>query len=238
MTKRNTIAIAIALLLLAAAGSAPAQSTVTGALQGIVTRPGRGGAARRHGHDRLRRARLREEVDGDRRQGRLPLPVPPSSGIYAISAELSGFRPVQKDGVRVLARPVPRRGPDPLPRDRRRSGPRHRRGASVSVVDNAVSSNLTTEYLERQPLSRDVNSLVNQVPGVNSGRAYGSTEERTLAFNLDGVNVSNPASGEHWALTNPDWIKEIQVVGLAPRRNTAGSWEPRSTSSPSRAGTR
>ena len=85
---------------------------------------------------------------------------------------------------------------------------------AVSVVDNAVSSNLTSEYLERQPLSRDVNSLVNQVPGVNSGRAYGSTEERTLAFNLDGVNVSNPASGEHWALTNPDWIKEIQVVGL------------------------
>ncbi len=85
---------------------------------------------------------------------------------------------------------------------------------TVSVVDNAVSSNLTSEYLERQPLSRDVNSLVNQVPGVNSGRAYGSTEERTLAFNLDGVNVSNPASGEHWALTNPDWIKEIQVVGL------------------------
>ncbi|MBK6405462.1 MAG: TonB-dependent receptor [Holophagales bacterium] len=213
MKMRNSITIALALILLCAAGQAPAQSTVTGALQGIVTdstAAGLPGVTVTIASDALV-TRTKTTVTDTRGAYRFPsLPV----GIYAISAELRGFRPVKKDGARVslgqslavnltlsldsVAEAVTVIGEAP----------------TVSVVDNAVSSNLTAEYLERQPLSRDVNSLVNQVPGVNSGRAYGSTEERTLAFNLDGVNVSNPASGEHWALTNPDWVKEIQVVGL------------------------
>lgn len=213
MTKRNTIAIALALVLLCAAGPAPAQSTVTGALQGVVADASSGalpGVTVTITSDALV-AGKKSTVTDTRGIYRFPsLPV----GMYAVSAELPGFRPTKKDGVRIslgqalavnltlsleaVSEAVTVTGEAP----------------SVSVVDNAVSSNLTTEYLERQPLSRDTNSLVNQVPGVNSGRAYGSTEERTLAFNLDGVNVSNPASGEHWALTNPDWIKEIQVVGL------------------------
>ncbi|MFN7989966.1 MAG: TonB-dependent receptor [Thermoanaerobaculia bacterium] len=213
MTKRNTIAIALALVLLCAAGPAPAQSTVTGALQGVVADASSGalpGVTVTISSDALVSGRKATVTDG-RGVYRFPS-LPP--GVYAVSAELQGFRPARKEGVRVslgqalavnltlslaaVAEAVTVTGEAP----------------SVSVVDNAVSSNLTAEYLERQPLSRDTNSLVNQVPGVNSGRAYGSTEERTLAFNLDGVNVSNPASGEHWALTNPDWIKEIQVVGL------------------------
>lgn len=213
MTKRTSITIALALLLLCAAGQAPAQSTVTGALQGVVADPAAAplpGVTVTISSDALV-AGTKTTVTDTRGLYRFPsLPV----GIYSVSAELRGFRPVKKDGARVslgqalgvnltlslesVAEAVLVTGEAP----------------TVSVVDNAVSSNLTSDYLDRQPLSRDVNSLVNQVPGVNSGRAYGSTEERTLAFNLDGVNVSNPASGEHWALTNPDWVKEIQVVGL------------------------
>ncbi|MHB1046878.1 MAG: TonB-dependent receptor [Thermoanaerobaculia bacterium] len=213
MTKRNCITIALALVLLCAAGPAPAQSTVTGALQGVVTDPASvplPGVTVTISSDALV-AGTKSAVTDARGGYRYPsLPV----GIYSISAELPGFRPARKEGVRVSLGQALSVSLTLSLEAVSEAVTVTAEAPTVSVVDNAVSSNLTTEYLERQPLARDVNSLVNQVPGVNSGRAYGSTEERTLAFNLDGVNVSNPASGEHWALTNPDWVKEIQVVGL------------------------
>lgn len=213
MTRKNVLSVTLAVVLLIAATPSAAQSTVTGALQGVVADPSAAplpGVTVTIASDALVAAKKSTVTDA-RGVYRFPS-LPP--GIYSVTAELKGFRPVKKSDARIslgqalavnltlsletLAENVVVTGEAP----------------AVSVVDNAVSSNLTTEVLERQPLPRDTNSLVNYVPGVNSGRAYGSTEERTLAFNLDGVNVSNPASGEHWALTNPDWIKEVQVVGL------------------------
>lgn len=212
MNMRNSVAISLVFLLLGLAPAALAQSNVSGSLQGVVTDAS--GAAL---------PGVTVTVTSDALVAGNKIAVTESGGVYrfpslppgtyAITTDLAGFRPLRKD-VRVsLGQAMSVNFTLDLATVSElilvtADAP------AVSVVDNAVSSNLTAEYLERQPLPRDVNNLVNYVPGVNSGRAYGSTEERTLAFNLDGVNVSNPASGEHWALTNPDWIKEIQVVGL------------------------
>ena len=128
MTKRNSITIALALLLLGAAGQAPAQSTVTGALQGIVadsTAAALPGVTVTISSDALV-ARTKTTVTDTRGVYRFPsLPV----GIYAVSAELRGFRPVKKDGARVSLGAVARRQPDALARIRDRGGDRHRRGA-------------------------------------------------------------------------------------------------------------
>lgn len=100
MTKRTTTIIALTLLLLSPAGQAPAQSTVTGALQGVVADPGAAplpGVTVTIASDALV-ARTKTTVTDTRGAYRFPsLPV----GIYAISAELRGFRPVKKDGARV-----------------------------------------------------------------------------------------------------------------------------------------
>lgn len=213
MTSRRGIALALVLLVLGLACPASAQSTVSGGLQGVVADPASAalpGVTVTVASDALVSGKKSTVTDA-RGVYRFPS-LPP--GIYAISAELPGFRPAKKEGVRISLGQALSVGLTLTLEAVAETVIVTADAPNVSVVDNAVSSNLTTEYLERQPLPRDVNNLVNYVPGVNSGRAYGSTEERTLAFNLDGVNVSNPASGEHWALTNPDWIKEIQVVGL------------------------
>lgn len=85
MTKRNTIAIALALVLLCAAGPAPAQSTVTGALQGVVADASSGalpGVTVTISSDALVSGRKATVTDG-RGVYRFPS-LPP--GVYAVSA--------------------------------------------------------------------------------------------------------------------------------------------------------
>lgn len=84
----------------------------------------------------------------------------------------------------------------------------------ISTNETAISHNLDQQFLENQPLQRDVNALMNYAPGVNDNRAYGGTQEATTSFSLDGVDVSDPASGGHWILPNFDWVEEVQVTGL------------------------
>lgn len=138
--------------------------------------------------------------------------LPP--GVYVVEVELAGFRTVRMENVRVALgqalRLDVRMELAPLAEEIVVTAD----AAQVSVVSNTVSSNLTQEYLDRQPLPRSVNALVNYAPGVNNMLAYGGTQSATNAFNLDGVDVSNPASGEHWILPNFDWIQEVQVTGL------------------------
>ena len=100
MTQRRGITIVLALLVCALAPRAGAQSTVAGGLQGAVTdQTGVAipGATVTVASDALVAATKTAVTDGS---GRYRFPsLPP--GIYAVSAELSGFRPVRKDGVRV-----------------------------------------------------------------------------------------------------------------------------------------
>lgn len=213
MRRLVTRNVFVAILILAMAGGALAQSNMSGAIQGTVKDADGGvlpGVAVTVRSDALVSGVQRTFSD-ERGSYRFPS-LPP--GEYVIEAELAGFRTTRQEGVRVAlgqglavslqmslataTEEVTVTAEAPI----------------VSVVDNAVSAGFDQEYLERQPLPRDVNTLVNYAPAVNNGHAYGGTEERTIAFNLDGVNVSNPASGEHWALTNMDWLKEVQVVGL------------------------
>lgn len=84
----------------------------------------------------------------------------------------------------------------------------------ISTSSTATTHNLDEEALERIPLTRDANSFMNITPGVSGGLAYGGTQSNANAYNLDGVDVSNPGSGQHWILPSPDWIQEIQVAGL------------------------
>lgn len=201
------------LLALSLAVPAAAQSTVSGALQGTVTDaageplPGATVTIR---SDALVRGSATSVTDAS---GAWRFPsLPP--GIYAIEASLSGFKPRTREGVRValgqtLAVPF-QLALASVAADLVVTG----EAPQVSVVSSSVSNAVTAEYIERQPVSRSFAGLVNYAPGVNGGLAYGGTQSATNAYNLDGVNVADPASGEQWILPNVDWIQEVQVSGL------------------------
>ncbi len=210
------------LLVLGLAAPLGAQGGVTGTIQGTVTGPDGGllpGVIVTATSDSLITGKV-ATVTGDRGSYRFPS-LPPGS--YDLEASLPGMKTDRREGVRVAlgqalavdftiemgeaTGEIVVTGDSPL----------------VSVVSNAVVNDFGTDFLTTAPLPRNFYTIIRSAPAVNidyfqsSGSAmlaYGGTEERQNAFNIDGVNVADAGAGQHWVLPAIQWMQEIQVGGL------------------------
>ncbi len=212
----------IALLLLAVALPAAAQSSTSGGIRGTVKDANGGvlpGVTVTAYSPALITGKMTTTTD-DRGVYRLPaLPV----GTYALEAELTGFVKVRQEGVRIsigrelgiditlaqakVAEEVSVTAEAPL----------------VSTVANQVSSYFDKTWMDRQPLPRNYYFVLNAAPGVNADPAnvsasnmlaYGGNSPRQNAYTLDGVNVSDPGGGSYWVLPSIQWMEEVRVGGL------------------------
>ena len=230
MVRKVFVPVFVILLLLGLAANVAAQSTVSGSVQGTIKDADGAvlpGATVTAYSDALVRGQMTAVTD-ERGLYRFPsLPV----GVYAIEAELSGFQKVRQPDIRLslgqalvvdltlalatVAEQITVTAEAPV----------------VSVVSNAVSTSFDTGYLDRQPIQRNYYNIIKSAAGVNvdytasSGSAmlaYGGSEERQNAFNLDGVNVADAGSGQHWILPSIQWMQEIQIAGLGAAAEYGG----------------
>ncbi len=212
MRRRFQVVVALAIAL-AAALPAAAQSTTSGSVKGTVTDPGGGvlPAAQVVAVSEALVAGRLTAIASDAGVYRFPS-LPP--GTYTLEAHMPGFRSVRQEGL-VVGLGQSREVNLQLALEAVTEEIVVVAEASrVSTVSNTVSHNLGQEYLSRQPLPRDATDLMNYTPGVNADAAYGAANAQANAYNLDGVNVSDPADGNQWILPNFDWIQEVQVTGL------------------------
>jgi hypothetical protein len=211
---RATLTLLVVVLSLTlAVQSAVAQSTTSGTIIGAVTDPQGGilpGATVTARSDALVSGSL-TAVANERGIYRFPS-LPP--GVYTLEASLSGFQSVRRESINLAlgqSLDIGMQLGDVTVSDEIIVVAET---AQISTVTNKVSFNLNQDYLQRQPLPRDVPDLMNFTPGVNSNLAYGSPSSQGNAYNLDGVDVSDPGSGTQWILPSFDWIEEVQVTGL------------------------
>jgi len=205
--------VVLVLLLGGLALPAAAQSTTSGSLLGTISDSAGGvlpGVTVTVSADVLV-AGESVAVTDERGNYRFPS-LPP--GLYTVQVQLSGFKTVRQENVKIsvgqpfrvdltldlaaMAEEITVIAETP----------------QVSTVSNAVATTLTPEFLEKLPLSRSVNALINYTPTVSGMRAYGATQRQANSYSLDGVDVSDPGSGDYWLLPSIDWLQEVQVSGL------------------------
>ncbi len=89
-------------------------------------------------------------------------------------------------------------------------------GAAVEIdkTSSATSTVLTDSYLQNLPTGRFQPDTLNLAPGINSGSAYGGGSGSSNAYQIDGVDVSDPDSGTPWSFVNYNIIEEVELVGL------------------------
>ncbi len=209
----RTIVVVLALALVLPAAWSAAQTTTAGSIRGTITDsngdplPGVNVVAT---SDALVAGRT-TAVTSAAGVYRFPS-LPP--GTYTIEAQLPGFQTVRQESVRVslgqilgidLQLPLASVTDEIVV---------IAQSAQVSTVSNVVGTNLDQQFIQHQPVPRSTTDLINYAPGVNNGDAYGAPNDQANAYNLDGVDVSDPASGSQWILPNVDWIQEVQVMGL------------------------
>ncbi len=135
-------------------------------------------------------------------------------GIYELEAQLDGFQPVLQQNVVVsLGKSIEM---DLVLGDITISDEIVVIADSVQVntISNSTDFNLGTVFIERQPVARNPTDLMNYAPGIQNDQAYGAPSTYQNAFNMDGIDVSDPELGSQWVLPSMDWVQEVQVAGL------------------------
>ena len=230
MRRCGVLVGSLALLLLLGLAAPVGAQTTSGSVQGTVSDAEGGvlpGVTVTASSDALVAGQL-VTVTNDRGVYRFPsLPV----GSYALEAALAGFQTGRREGIRInlgsalsvdltlqlatVTEQITVSAEAPL----------------VSVVSNSVATSFDTGFIDAQPLPRNYYNVIASAPGVNidytssSGSAmlaYGSYTESQHAFTLDGVNVADAGSGQHWLLPSIQWMEEIQIGGLGAAAEYGG----------------
>ncbi len=220
MPRKVSIAFGLALLLLVSmAGPAWAQAT-TGSIQGVVRDDQGGplpGVTVTASSSALVKGRTSTVTDA---RGGYRFPALPPGG-YVIEAELRGFRKVALPSARVGLGAALVLDLKLVLESVKAEVVVTTEAPVVSIVDNEVSNNFGSDYLERQPLPRNYYSIVKTAPAVNTSisnssaiLAYGGTSASQNAYTIDGVNVADSGAGGYWLLPSIQWMEEIQVSGL------------------------
>ncbi|HYH47752.1 MAG TPA: TonB-dependent receptor [Thermoanaerobaculia bacterium] len=213
MVHRVKRLLAVASLFLLGTGVALAQGRTTSALTGTVTddsgAPLPGVTVEIRGEALIGGARV-DQTDND---GRFRFPeIPP--GRYDVAVSLEGFRPVRREGVALALGAT-------ADIDVKLTGEGLAETVEVvaeaPVIDTssaATFTNLTDEYLQNLPTARFQPDVLNLAPGINLDSAFGGGESSANAYQIDGVDVSDPDGGTPWAFVNYNIIQEAQLVGL------------------------
>ena len=137
-------------------------------------------------------------------------------GTYSVTATLSGFRPKRQDNVAVsvgkmldivivlgvggITETVDVVGESPV----------------VDVASSATDNALSQDMLFNLPIrpTNAATDMLNYLPGINTGSAFGTNEDYANGLLIDGVDTRDPDAGSSWVFFNYNLMEEVQVGGL------------------------
>ena len=134
-------------------------------------------------------------------------------GVYALTAELQGFRTVTRDNIRLPLGATITMDVAMAQVAAAETVVVSGRPSMVDVKSSAANTQIDNELLQNLPTERFQPDVINLAPGITNSVAYGGTQDSN-ALLIDGVDVSDPDAGSPWAFYNYNWIQEVQVVGL------------------------
>jgi outer membrane receptor protein involved in Fe transport len=155
---------------------------------------------------------VRTAVTGADGSFRFPA-LPP--GDYVVTAELPGFTTVRRENVRVsttvrltldftmklatIEEEVTVIAESP----------------TVDIKSSETASvSLGDDLLRNIPYSNFAMDILNMAPGVNDDTAYGASDNTGIAWQMDGVDVSDPDGGSAWVFMDPHIIEEAKIMGV------------------------
>jgi hypothetical protein len=200
------------MILLSTLGSTVAAQTLTGTVSGTI-RDQQGGVLPGVTVSLTGPTGTRTSVSDESGIYRFPA-VDPAT--YSLTAELSGFQTNRQENIVVTAG-------TPLTIDLSLGvgGLEERvnvvaESRNVSVTSSQASQTLSQDILFNLPISRTnaAVNLLNNLPGVTNGSAYGGGADSANSLQLDGVDTRDPEAGTAWTFFNYNIVQEVEVKGL------------------------
>jgi hypothetical protein len=84
----------------------------------------------------------------------------------------------------------------------------------IDVTSPETKNILSNEYLQNIPASQFQPDTLNLAPGINQTSAYGGASDTGVAWQIDGVDTSDPEAGSAWSFVNYNIIDQVELAGL------------------------
>ncbi|HZX11407.1 MAG TPA: carboxypeptidase regulatory-like domain-containing protein, partial [Acidobacteriota bacterium] len=147
-------------------------------------------------------------------QGNFRFPALPP-GTYTVRAELDGFTTVRQENINLNITST-------LTIDLTLKPSIQEEEVTVIAVSPTIdvkstetaSVTMSEELLQNIPYSNFAMDIVNLAPGVSGNTAYGSSANTGVAYQIDGVDVSDPEGGSAWVFNDPNIIEDVKVMGI------------------------
>jgi hypothetical protein len=191
-----------------------AQSRITSGLAGIVEEEDRetslpGALVKIESPDLIGGPRV-TTTDANGRYQFLELPP----GTYKITATLSGYKTIELEGVRLSAGMTADVPIDMTLYVGDETVVVEAEPKDIDRTSSAQPTVLPEEYLKSIPTDRDTSHIMDLAPGINIESAFGGAEESGIAYQVDGVDISDPQGGAPWSFFNYSLIDEVELIGL------------------------
>src|SRR5678816_129549 len=212
--RRRLLAVATAILVLSLIPAAVhAQSRNTGAIRGTVTDEtgGRipGVVVELQSPDYIGGVHaLTTDKNGTYRFTDLP------PGTYTLKYSIEGYQKVQRDGIVLEATKTLDVDIKLTARGGEETVVVSGQSPLVDLASSATPTNFSNDYLQNLPTTRFQPDILDLAPGINDSAAFGGGGSSANAYQIDGVDVSDPEGGTPFAFFNFNLMKEVQLVAL------------------------
>jgi outer membrane receptor protein involved in Fe transport len=141
-------------------------------------------------------------------------------GMYSITVVMPGYKTLQRDGVRLQIGITLDLHLDLTPFAGQEVVTVTGEAPAIDVTSPQTNNVLTNEILQNLPASQFQPDTLNLAPGINQSVAWGGASDTGVAWQLDGVDTSDPEAGSAWSFVNYNIIDQVELSGLgAPAEN-------------------
>lgn len=211
--RRGLLLLTAVILLSLTAAPLLAQSRNTGAIRGVVTDEtgGRipGVVVELQSPDYIGGVHaMTTDKNGSYRFTDLP------PGTYTLRFSIEGYQKVERQAIRLEATKTLDLDVQLTARGGEETIVVSGQSPLVDLASSATPTTLSEDYLQNLPTTRTQIDVLNLAPGINDSAAFGGGGSSANAYQIDGVDVSDPEGGTPFAFFNFNLMKEVQLVGL------------------------
>jgi outer membrane receptor protein involved in Fe transport len=93
---------------------------------------------------------------------------------------------------------------------------------AIDITSPETKSILSNEVLQNLPASQFQPDTLNLAPGINQSVAWGGASDTGVAWQIDGVDTSDPEAGSAWSFVNYNIIDQVELAGLGAPAEDGG----------------
>jgi hypothetical protein len=84
----------------------------------------------------------------------------------------------------------------------------------IDITSPETKDILSNEVLQNLPATQFQPDTLNLAPGINQTVAWGGASDTGVAWQIDGVDTSDPEAGSAWSFVNYNIIDQVELAGL------------------------